>query len=510
VAEVWDLGNEKWTRDTATGRFEIASYYGLGPPSREWLATDVGRLVGARLGQIPNPAQAEVFPSSFARSPVTGATLAPATAPDQRTWLPPFGENDSAGIGFLGLPRTAERMVLDLSQYPPEDPGNLSREVGLEPPDTLTLPGAGSYFFVVDRFGLAASVLVTVEYSKGLLFAWAPGSRKWLELTAKNAVLPESSLPREIWGAQLALLGEHEAAALVVPTDTGIAVVSPNLLSLTYSLQLIEGRCTGAPLLIGDRIAVPISSNAGPQQLVLINRKNPGDNRRLDLPQPLLGALGLQFSRALADRRMAVWLSPAGQLVYRPGTTDGGALAYFAWPQGVKPRFEFGAPYLSTTGRLWQLCRNSETGVYSYVQLGQGNPEVQSVQSPRLSTGGTVFHLETQLRGEPWQDTESQDAEASGLLIPLLESVPSHSVLRVRVDEGGAMSTARLLTSRERHRVIFELDGVRDGQPVTTRFHAAHTSRPWLTEPFIYDSRLYLYHPDISSGIPGWTLKRQK
>lgn len=72
------------------------------------------------------------------------------------------------------------------------------------------------------------------------------------------------------------------------------------------------------------------------------------------------------------------------------------------------------------------------------------------------------------------------------------------------------MSTARLLSSRERYRVIFELEGARDGQPVATPFHAAQMSKPWLTEPFIFDGRLYLYHPDINNGIPGWTLRHER
>lgn len=511
VAELWDLGNEQWSRDAATGRFEVVSFRGQGPPSSQWLAADIGRLVGARFGRISSPAEAEIFPSGFARSPLTGAALTPATPTDPRAWLPPYGENEPTEIGFLGLARTAAGMVLDLDRYSPEETADLSRDVGLEPADTLPLPDVGSYFFALGRFGCVAPTLVAIEYSKGLLFAWAPGSRAWVELVAKDEALPECSLAREAWGAQIVLLREHESWSLVLPTDAGLAVVSLNLLALSYSVRLIDGRCIGAPLLIGDSVATPVTTTTGVQQLLLLNKRNPTDIRRWDLPPPLLGAPGLGFRKAFADRRVAVWLSSAGQLVCRPvEAADRNRLSFVPWPTNMEPRFEFGAPYLSTTGRLWQLSRNMQSGAYQYVQLCHANPEVQPVQSPRLSTGGTVFHLESQLRGEPWQDSESEDASASELLIPLLESVLSKSVLRVRVAEGGSMSTARLLTSPERYRVLFELEGVRNGQPSTTRFHGAQMSRPWLTEAFLFEDRLYLYHPDISSGIPGWTLRQEK
>lgn len=514
MVELWDLGNEKWTRDAGTGRFKVNSYYGLGPPSSEWMAADLGRLVGARMG-----AEAEIFPSEFTRSPVTGAPLASAAAPDPRAWLPPYGEKDTtalATIGWLGLPRTRQPLVLELNRYPPEDPRSLPRDVGLAPADTLPLPGAGSYFFISDCFGCIAATLIAIEYSRGLLFAWRPGARAWVELTPKGGALPECSLQRDLWGIQLTSPADNGSPALVIPTDSGLAVVSIDILALTYSRELVDGHCVGAPLLIGESIVAPVVAGDDLLRLVVVDRKSPTDFRRLEVRNNLLRK-GCLFNKAFSDRRMAVWLADAGQLLYKPEAVDQNRILTVPWPARVEPCFEFGAPYLSTTGRLWLLTRNAGTSAYEYRRLGQSDPEVQPTRSPKLSTGGTVFHLETQLRGEPWLDPGMDDTGARELLIPLLESVPSRSVLRARVEGVGGMSTAAVLRSTDRYRVIFELDGSRDGQSggkqdpqaSTARFHVVQVSQPWLTQPVLYEGRLYLYHPGISSGIPGWALQGQ-
>lgn len=512
MAELWDFGNQKWTRDAGTGRFQVDSYAGLGPPSSEWLPADLGRLVGARSG-----AAGEIFPPEFLRSPLTGSALPSPAAPELLTWLPPFGEKDTsalATIGWMGLPRTRRRLVLDLNRYPPDDPRNRG-DVGLAPADLLPLPGAGSYFFIAEPFRCLSATLLAIEYSGGLLFAWTPAARRWVELKAKGAALPECSLPRELWGVQL-LGAQNAAPTLALPTDSGLALVCIDILALTYSVELLEGRCVGAPLLIGESVAIPVIAVDDALQLVLVNRTNPADRRRAAIaPNPLQA--GCRFNKAFADRRVAVWLSQAGQLLYRPAeAVERNRILILLWPDGVEPCFDFGAPYLSSTGRLWLLTRNAGTSAYEYLQLGQSIPERQPVRSPKLSTGGTVFHLETQLRGEPWLDQEIDDTRAAELLIPLLESVPSRSVLRARVEGVGGMSTAAVLGSSDRYRVVFELDGVReahggakkDPQLSTARFHVTQLSQPWLTQAVLQAGRLYLYHPGISSGIPGWDLQR--
>lgn len=510
VAELWNLGNEQWSRD-AEGRFQVNSFCGLGPASPAWSRADLGRLVGARFDGA-----AEIFPAEFARSPLTGAPLAPAALPEVCTWLPPYGEKDTsalATIGWLGLPRTCQRLVLDLNHYPPESSQPLASDVGLPPADILPLPGAGSYFFVVERFGCKAATLLAIEYSRGLLFAWAVGARKWVELTAAGGAIPECSLQRDLWGVQLTSV-QNGAPALVMPTDAGLVVVSIDILALTYSIAMIAGRCVGAPLLIGESIAAPVVAAGDILQLVVLDRKQPTEFKRTAIPNNLLKP-GCRFNRGFSDRRMAVWLADTGQLLYRPEAVDQNRLLTVPWPERVAPCFEFGAPYLSTTGRLWLLTRNAGAAAYEYHLLGQSSPEIQPIRSPKLSTGGTVFHLETQLRGEPWLEHETDDTGAKELLIPLLESVPSRSVLRARVEGVGGMSTAAVLRSRDRYRIVFELEGLRDAQgngkkdaqASTARFHVTQISQPWLTQPVLHEGRLYLYHPGMTAGIPGWTLQ---
>ncbi len=509
MAELWDLGNEQWTRDPATGRFSVDSYCGLGPPSSAWLLADVGRLVGARPGT-----GAEIFPSAFTRSPVTGATFPPpAAATDFPGWLPSYGAKDAAElatVGWSGLPRTSQTLVLDLNRYPPDDPRNPAPDVGFPPADTLPLPSAGSYFFSVERFGCAAATLIAIEHARGLLFAWTPGSRKWVELAPREGALPECTLQREMWGVQLTSPAPNDSPALVLPTDSGLAVVTVDILALTYTVELIEGRCVGAPLLIAESIAAPAVGVGEGLHLVVVNRKNPTEFTRVPIPDSRFEKEA-RFNRAFADRRMAVWLSDAGQLLYRPAEAlPQNRMLTVPWPDGVAPGFEFGAPYLSSTGRLWLLTRNNRTAAYEYLLLGQSGPEIYPVRSPKLCTGGTVFHLETQLRGEPWMEQEMDDTGARELLIPLLESVPSKSVLRARIEGVGGMSTAAVLRSQDRYRVVFELDGSRDAakNTRTSRFHVAQISQPWLTRAVMYEGRLYLYHPGFSAGMPGWAVQR--
>ena len=98
--ESWDLGDQRWSRDPATGAFELLGYRQLGTPGAAADPLDWAGLVGARLSHDPADCAGRplaLFPGEFRYSPTTGQPLAAAPHRGTEVWLPPFGgERDGA------------------------------------------------------------------------------------------------------------------------------------------------------------------------------------------------------------------------------------------------------------------------------------------------------------------------------------------------------------------------------------------------------------------------------
>ena len=493
-SERWELGDQVWSRNLATGAFDLVDFRGLGAPPSAYDLRDLATLVGARVSAGGADREAKpvaLYPGTFKFSPDTGKTLPEPSGADRAVWLPPFGGDSSAPEPY-GLRLTAARLAL-------------RRTLTIEslPDQELTLPPAGNYQFLAAAFGTCESRLFALEFSRGLVYHWLPHSRSWLELSASGAeMLAESSLGDNAWGMAAADPdgSPPESTTIFLPTDDGLAIVSINLVAGTYKLRIVGRRCIGAPILWQSRVYVPMMEEGRKLGVYTLDPREPTVIRRMEGPGLDAGAGG--WLRPLADRRQIIWMGPTGQLIVKRGGSAALELSLLPWGPGITPRFELGSPYLSGSGYLWQQCfqqdgQGGQGGQFVFVQLGRSEPEIRPASSPRLSTGAACFQLETRLRSDPWIDPdEGMDSNADEVIIPLLESTSASTVLCARVPS--TRSVDSVFASNEPCTTTFELRGEQE-----VRFWVARIPRPWATRPFVHAGHLYLYHPDMRR-LPGW------
>ncbi|OUL97969.1 hypothetical protein A8M77_33985 [Variovorax sp. JS1663] len=490
--ERWAVGDQIWSRDPATGAFDLADYKGLGAPPPACNPFDLAPLVGARVSiesaaGVAGPVA--LYPGAFRFSPATGKALPEPAAIEAEAWLPPFGADGAAGDTPQGLRLTATHLALRPT---------LSAE---SPPDRqIAMPPAGNCHFLVGAFSTCDSRLLAIDASQGLLYHWLPNSERWQALRPSGTQAPApSSLADEAWG--LAAQDPQRSARVFLPTDAGLAIVFVNLIARTCEVRSVGTRCLGAPVLWQGRVHVPMLEEDG---TLGVHALDPDGSELHRIDGPTLDAADAGWLRPLADPHRIVWMAPAGQLVVsRGGDADASGAAFLPWPAGITPRLDLGSPYLSRNGNLWQQCVRQEDGQTEvvFVQLGLAEPEIRPASSPRLSTGAACFQLDTRLRLAPWFEPDDCRApEADEVIVPLLESTSASTVLCARIPHTRPLDS--LLASTETCTATFELHGGEHD----VQFWMARMSRPWAARPFVYAGHLYLYHPD-RRRLPGWRIE---
>lgn len=167
----------------------------------------------------------------------------------------------------------------------------------------------------------------------------------------------------------------------------------------------------------------------------------------------------------------------------------------------MKPSFEFGSPYLSRDGSLWQLCFDAQQDSYIYLQLGVDKPEQAPALAPRLCSGSFNFRFATKFKSEPWLEPEhGDDGGSDEVVLPLLESTVSASVLGLKLETAAGL--ADLLRSCERMRAVLVLDDASS----QTAFHMIAVAEPWRLRVFVHAGLLWVYHP-LLSRLDGWNLQ---
>ena len=486
------MGDQIWSRDPATGLFDLADYKGLGAPPPACDPLDLAALVGARVSvedAAGSASRAALYPGAFRFSPATGKALPEPAANEPDAWLPPFGAGGPAADTPQGLRLTATHLALRPT---------LSAE---SPPDRqLPMPPAGNCQFLVGAFATRDSRLLAIDASQGLLYHWLPHSERWQPLRPSGTqALARSSLPDAAWG--LAVEDPQRSARIFLPTDAGLAIVFINLIGRTCEVRSVGTRCLGAPVLWQGRVHVPMLAKDGTLGVYALAPDSTALHR---VEGPALDAAEAGWVRPLADRRRIIWMAPAGQLVVGCGD-DGNAsgTAFLPWPAGITPRLDLGSPYLSRNGQLWQQCvrQDGQVAQFVFVQLGLAEPELRPASSPRLSTGAACFQLDTRMRLAPWfEPDDCRGPEADEVIVPLLESTSASTVLCVRVPHTRPLDS--LLAATETCTATFELHGGEHD----VEFGMARMSRPWATRPFVYAGHLYLYHPE-RRRLPGWRVE---
>ncbi|NMG36736.1 hypothetical protein GRF61_19980 [Azoarcus sp. TTM-91] len=488
IDERWPLASGLWVRGVGAGYRLVetaageAAYAGLA-------AADLARLAGARLEQATDA----VFPPEFAYSPVSGASLPAAPPASAQNWVPPHGQkNVAAGErpGVRGLRVTPQ--ALRVSAIP--------RAEGGDGDAALPLPPAGNYEFLVSRYGTRGGELLALDPVAGALYLWLAESALWMALAdAGGGFLAETALKREDWRCEVA--GQGEDSLIFLPTAAGLACLRPRALALSFEVAYIgSGAVIGAPLHWGGAIWAPQRRANG--TLVLQAAELSGAvGAAIDVAtdDPLAG-LG-RFAPPVGNERQLIWPGDGGQLVLSR-TPDGGMQAdWLAWPGGVTPAFEFGCPFMPTSGGFWQLCWDAGRDTYVYLQLGRTQAERHEALAPRLSTGRINYRFGARMKLPPWQEPEHGDDGAGTVVLPLLESAVDAAVVGVEVESSRGLN--ELLGSRERLHATLLVQADNHADLRLLRFYAA---QPWAGRVFMHDGLLWFYHPE-ASRIEGWRLE---
>ncbi|OFJ48397.1 hypothetical protein BA896_005025 [Janthinobacterium lividum] len=479
---VWYVDDDgAWTMQRSAGGQNVSSLLS---------AADIGKLMHAR--RLPAAAGAPVrqFPPEFSFDPVSGAALqVPSDTAVTPPWVPPYAAqpvSDVPSAGAAGLRQASVPLkLLD----------RCVREEHAQADASLPMPPPGEYEFFSAQFGTSAAALLALDPRKAVLHAWLPASKRWLALDPEyGGLLAESDLAHGAWRAELV---PQFNSVLVLPTSHGLACIRPDVPSLSYVVEHVgDAPCAAAPVWFQNRLWAPLRDADGRIRFVNLDaQQKPGSDVLLD-GMVDLGAV----SAPVAYHRMAVWPCANGQLRLQLQPDGNVAASLTPWPEGLVPRFEFGSPYLSRDGGLWQLCFASRRDTYVYVKLG-GQVEMADALAPRLCSGSFNYRFATKLKTAPWEEPEhGDDGGKNQAVMPLLESGGGNSVFGVKFATSAGLSS--VLRSNER--VAAQL--VQDDQLRETAFHTFAVSEPWRMRLFVHEGMLWAYHR-LLSRIDGWTLQ---
>jgi hypothetical protein len=453
------------------------------------LQADDLRILMQTRDTSPGAAQ---FPPEFRYNPIDGSALASPRPGHAAPWIPPFGSRPLAraqNSAAAGLRNASVPLTLF---------NKAGRNEESQEDATLPVPPPGDYHFFSSTFGTVENALLAIDAGKGSLFGWLPASKKWQALQSSNGqLLSECQLPREAWRGEMAC-GFH--SRLYLPTAAGLACVTPDLPALRYHISHIgKGAVVGAPIVFNQQIWAPLRQADGGIQLVSVNADG-NAGATLAVPAALAQGKLDGVSLPVAYDRQAVWPAEHGQL-HLQLQADGSVVAQFLpWPDGIAPQFQFGSPYQSSSGALWQLCFDNQHDHYLYLELGKAAPERVRADSPRFCSGSVNYRFDVKLKNQPWQEPDSgDDGAANAVVIPLLE-VGQGGIIGLRL--ANSQSLAALLASPERTR----LQLVWDDDNSETVFHTNVVDRPWRMRLFTHDDHLWAYHPEFPRAIYGWKL----
>jgi len=487
----WSLPSGSWAQiDDA---FALAGTARGRSVSAQVCAADIAVLLGATFDDA-TPRQ--FYPPEFTHSPLTGKPLGKPSSHGADGWAPPFGNapvNAGGQSEARGLRRTPYPLALrDIK----------SRSAEADPDDSMELPPPGEYQFFSAPFGASAATLIAFDPLKGTLFGWLPASRCWQPLEGVgHALVDECLLPHHAWRAEIAKCGDAPASVLFVPTQAGLARITPDIASLTYDVEHIgNAPAVGAPVAFDNRIWIPLQAVNGAIRFIGVDPDGAlSGDESLVAPDGLaieVSEIGLPVSYG----RVAVWLCKSGQLRIQK-QNDGGVTAGFTpWPANVRPCLDFGSPYLTSSGQLWQVCFNTATDCYVWVRIDRPHVEVSEATTLRLCSGMVNFRITSKTRTPPWEEPEhSNDTASNDFVIPLLESSTSDAVIGLRLSSEAGIAKAFESKERVEYLLCF------DDSDNEVAFSRAFAAEPWRIRLFIYDATLWAYH-SRARRIEGWKL----
>jgi len=478
----WVLESGKWSMERGGAEFRLTATSMEFPVSPLLKSAD---LIQAMHMRTAPDGSGPGYPPEFDFSPLDGALLQAARTRED-VWIPPSGarsvDTPSAELA-VGLQQSAQSI----------DGALLQRgEADRDPTREMPLPPPGAYEFFSAPFGTRASVLIAMDTSKGSLFAWLPASHTWQPMAGEDALLSECNLPHRAWRAELMV---QFNSCLFLSTENGLVLLQPDFAALKYRVVYIgEGAAQAAPIAFEKKVWAPMADRNGMIKVVNVDTEGvAGPPLFLDS----ISDIG-EVSRPIAYGRMAIWPCKKGQICLQTGPDGTVAASFIPWPQDITPHFEFGSPYLSRAGVLWQLCFSSAEDTYIYVRLGTTRWERVAALTPRLCSGTVNYRFSTMYPGvDPWLEPEhGDDGAANAVVFPLLE-LNGGGVLAMKMTSTSSLTA--LLNSHDKMRaeLIFEdriSEFVIQTIPVT---------QPWDMRLFFYQGALWAYHPSMQRII-GW------
>lgn len=484
----WELGSGTWAQ--AGGEFVlIRSTLG------NEVSPDIDRADVVRMMRMPSDGAAPPrnFPPEFEYSPATGKPLSPPHAGASIPWVPPYGNPPAA--------RSNRTSANGLRQYPgPLQIASLTmRRADGEPDIQLESPPPGEYEFFSAQFGAVAQSLIALNPTQGTLLTWLPSQDKWLPLDhLDERLIDVCTLARAGWRAELAGMPGRPASMLFLPTDSGLACVVPDVTAVGYRVRNVgDAPALGAPIAFDGKYWIPLHRGGNSVSVIAVDAS--GDvitTCELDL-----GVAPGEFRAPVAYSRQALWLAPNGRLRLQKLPDGNVTLAFTPWPTNITPAFDFGSPYLSDDGGLWQLCFNQADDIYVYVRVDVVAPEIVPTISPRPCSGRVNYRFVQRTTIPPWDEpSHGDDAGSNEFILPLLEITDSGQVLGLRLPAPGAIAVT--LASGERLRAELVLED-RNG---SIAFHTLSTQEPWRVRIFVHDQTLWVYHAR-QRRLEGWRLE---
>jgi hypothetical protein len=487
--ESWHLHSGTWHRNPKSERWRLASAPNGTVTSEKLSIQDLGYMIRAKR----DASSGQWFPSDFDYSPQTGNRLHVTIASLDSPWVPPFGASALSDISSpmaRGLRRTPARLSLARSNVRSDPASDADR--------TLSALPSGQYRFLVHKFDVASSTLMAIEPKHGNLLILLPESKTWMPLEHPiGGSLAEGLKNSRAW--RMEVVAGAGGATLYFPTARGLAAVTPTLIGLSYAVEYFgAGVALGGPVGWAGAVWLPVLEK-GTVNLV---GKPRGAAKAIVLPTSA-PAPNNGFEAPVFDPLHVIWPSEEGQLIVRMDQESNVSSDWIAWPDGLRPAFSLGCPYLSPSGSFWQLCWKGQNASLEYVQMGKPGPARAAIDAPRLGTGHISYKKAQRIEGDPWvKPQQVSDAASSEVVVPLIESELERAVVGLRIDAPHGV-LALLDSDQERHHAVLQLQAENRAD---VRFGSLNVTRPWLTSLFVYDAHLWVVHPELPQAL-GWKLE---
>ncbi|MDQ0627096.1 hypothetical protein [Paraburkholderia graminis] len=455
---------------------------------------DIAALLGAT---FDDSTPTQFYPPEFTYSPSNGERLGIPSSYGASGWVPPFGN------ASIDADRPSEARGLRRTPHPLTLRDIKSRSAEANADDSMELPPPGEYQFFSAPCGESAATLIAFDPLKGMLFGWLPASSTWRPLEGVGAALvDECILPHHAWRADMVrLAGAAGSSVLFVPTQSGLARITPDIASLTYDVQHIgDAPAVGAPVAFDNRIWIPLQAAKGAIRFIGVDSDGAVNGDEL-LVAPENAPIDVsEIGSPVSFGRVAVWACKGGQLRIQKHNDGGVTPTFTPWPANVRPCLDFGSPYLTSSGELWQVCFDTAAYCYVWVRIDRPHAEISPATTLRLCSGMVNFRITSKTRTPPWEEPEhSNDTASNDFVIPLLESSTSDAVIGLRLSSEAGIAKAFESKERVEYALCF------DDSDNEVAFSRAFAAEPWRIRLFIHDGTLWAYH-SRARRIEGWKL----